>query len=168
MGGETKCACRLSSDKYTVKKKKSLCNLGLKCLDTDVLPYTAVWKWVVKLARPVVTWMMNWHSWFNSSLTTLIWTCHSSDSPSLFFFPLWCVSLEHKKNLPQPFIRNLKEKSTQTCVCTLWWITGHNDVTSRAVSVFILVFNRPSQFIHQFVNSCELGLSAYKCRYLIN
>lgn len=67
--------------------------------------------------------MINWHSF---KLSSDYFSSHPSDA------------------LPQPFIRHLKEKSTQTSPCTFGFIIDHNEVFSLVLAVFALVFNLPS------------------------
>lgn len=72
---------------------------------------------LVKPARPVMTWMMNWHTWFDSPLTTLIWTCHQ---------PLFCscgVLLWNTIQPPPALYRDLIGKIHSSF--TLYFWTDH-------------------------------------------
>lgn len=98
---------------WQIHCKKILC-LGLKCLDVSTAtpcPDPAFRNELyVKLAHPTETWEM---VEFSSDYFDM-------DLSSASFLLLCWVSLESQTNLPQPFIGNLKEKSTPNLFLCFW------------------------------------------------
>lgn len=108
---------------WQIHCKKIFCDLGQKCLDvstaTPCLNPAFRNELYVKLARPTKTWEM---VEFSSDYFDM-------DVSSASFLLLCWVSLESQTNLPQPFIGNLKEKSTQTSSSAFGQVLGHNDLS---------------------------------------
>lgn len=92
--GETKCACKLSPNKYTEKKPTPLLSEA-KYVVTSCL----------KQPSPVTTWMINWHSWLVEFSTDYFdMDIVPAMIPSLYLL------LVYRRNLPQPLYWELKGK----------------------------------------------------------